>query len=72
MVAAHEDASWRFSWVVAAQAAGLSCENHCKSRDPINQTRDRINQFLPPPAEVNGANKNKRKSIGGFVFERMK
>jgi hypothetical protein len=38
MVAAHEDASWRFSWFIAAQAAGLHLENRCKSRDPINQT----------------------------------
>jgi hypothetical protein len=35
MVAAHEDASWRFSWFIAAQAAGFLFENHCKSRDPI-------------------------------------
>jgi hypothetical protein len=41
MVAAHEDASWRFSWFIAAQAAGLPFENHCKSRDPIKQ-RDRM------------------------------
>jgi hypothetical protein len=41
MVAAHEDASWRFSWFIAAQAAGLSSEDRCKSHDPIKQ-RDRM------------------------------
>jgi hypothetical protein len=49
MVAAHEDASWRFSWFVAAQAAGLSCENHCKSRDPINQTTRSDKLISPAP-----------------------
>jgi hypothetical protein len=48
---------------------GALDESRCKSRDPIKK-RDRMNYFVPPAGEVNGANKNKRVLVAPAGFGR--